>query len=112
MVALLLKSNEEVGYNSPQSAFYAGMGGFMACCYVFFSFDAVFTESKFQLGAAVAMSFFASGYTFNKFMCPEADIERGSLEDLGCDLGSFWNQVKLPVLVPKCAFSAIVLGLA
>ena len=46
MVSLLIKSNEEAGYSSPQSTFYAGMGFFLALCYVYLSYDAVFTGQQ------------------------------------------------------------------
>jgi hypothetical protein len=96
MIAMLAKTETN---NSAAASFYAGMGIWFMSCFVYFAFDAIFSENKFQLAAADAMSLMATGYVILKYLCDEEV----------CGLGPFWEGAKLAVLIAKGGCSVLYL---
>ena len=79
------------------ASFYGSIASYYMVSFVYFAFDAVFSENKFQLFAANAMSTVATGYVVVKYSCQEEV----------CGLGPSWEATKLFVLVVKCCFLAL-----
>jgi len=80
--------------------FNCGLALWVTFAFVYFAWDAVWAENAAQVFSAIAMSVFGTVYIAFKFVYPDEG------------LGETWEQSKLVVLLAKCVFQAMYIGLA
>lgn len=91
-------TNEAEG-DEIEAVFYSSVAAFIQLAFLYFSYDAVFSENRFQMFASLQLSILMTLYVIFKYLAP-------------FDLGEFWNDWKAPYTATKVGFQVLFMFLA